>query len=402
MKRYWFSFLFVPLILAGVGSYYIQAAANPLPEFVLQRQSGDSGITSNVVLQGNFGNNPEFTESVSIDAQGSEYRRDTTLFGKLTRSWYVPEMRKLVKDYPGFMRGKLNVRSLYEDEKRLAYVDVNSEGPADSPDYTFDVSVLDKSTKQTVTYKTAVPGGKQYRVLIVHDVQAADENLKVLTANYAAHGEPELHLYTLGLQSGKEPTDQLLTYDVPVPSESEASLQTNYMSDDVKPSPYSLLYVSLSKTVKSGGSYVSEETGGRLLVFNITNGQEVKINSKEIDDLLSGGRSNYMDMMLAGEWLTLVKRTDEGIRTVRYNIKSGQSSGQLFSPVTNPWTIAVKDHFMYVVTGSKPKGDSAPLLTVVDLASGNTVYQGIVGLRENDRHSAEIVNNLNVYGLTFQ
>jgi hypothetical protein len=401
MKRFWLSILLVPLIVAGVGSYYIQAAAHRMPEFVLQRQSGDEQAAARVSFQGAYGIR-EFRETVSIDAQGSEYYREKSLFDKLSSpDWGSWDLKRLIERYPQFMRGKREVRALYEDENRLAYANVKGEGSEGRRNFRFAVSVLDKKQDRTVSsYEAAVPNGKLYQQILVHDVQVVGEQLKVVTVNYTYNGQQEPHLYTLGLQSGQAPMDQTLPYEPSGSPDIETFLEEGYPSNAAEPSRYTVLYAMLTKKVKEAdGSYSFEEMGGRLLVYDIRSGQEVKIDSQEISDFLSGGRQGHL-IEHEGDSLYFAKQTGQGVTVIQYDIAGAKSVERSVQTGADLRFMDLDDRRLYMVTGSDQKGFAPPSLVIADVTTGSTIYQGTIALKEADRYPAETLNNLMIHGFT--
>ncbi|KIL40860.1 hypothetical protein SD70_10510 [Gordoniibacillus kamchatkensis] len=403
MKRYWLSILLAPLIVAGVGSYYVQAAANRLPEFVLQQQSGDGRAADGVTLRGSYGNR-EMRETVSIDAQGSEYSRERHLFQKLGIDWSGTQLGSLIESYPQFMRGKREIRSLYEDDARVAYANVERNKEANKRNFRFAVSVLDKKQQRTVSYEAAVPDGERYELILVNDVLAAGEQLKVVTVNYLKNKPAEIHMYTLGLQSGQTPADRTLPYDNTGTPGIETVLKPQTISKPMGPGKYAVVYAALVKKIQDArGGYRSDEVGGRLFVYDVESGREVKVDSKEIGDFLSGSREGLMQIEVAGDSIFFAKsnkQTGQEIKAIQYDIAAAKSAVYSLHPGSKPRSMEIKGGRLYMVTGSDKDGPHSPSLLIADMKTGSTIYEGKIALAEPDRYPEETLDNLDIYSLS--
>lgn len=397
MRRYWLSIALVLFIALSLGTYYIQANGR-YPEFALTKQEGDEKEAANVLLQGRFGQIPR-NNLVAIGSQGSEYEIERPFLARISTYWGSEELRRLMDEHRQFMRGKRDPRSFYEDDRLLAYADVKG-------DYTnsglrnsrFVVSVLDKNTGQASSYEAGVPNGNMYNQIIVNDVQVIGEQLKVTAQNYNKNGV-EIHLYTLGLTSGNAPADQTL-----IRVSDQPNMDMNLSSGDeenmLSPSRYIVFRLSTLKRVPTEyGGYNMEETAARLLVFNIQTGQEVKIESQDINDLLKSG-SKYKDLSISsqGDNLFLAKKTEEGVRTIRYNIPEAKVAVRDVQTDSVDRTI-IKNGRLYMLIRNASEKRELPSLVIADAGTGNLLYKGKISLKETDLYHPDEINKLYIYDL---
>lgn len=401
MRRYWFSIILFPLIVLCVGTYYIQAESR-YPEFVLEKQEGDEKEAAAVQLQGQF-RQGSMRDAVNIGLHGSEYAGEKSFLARIAPYWGREEVKKLAEEYRNFMRGKREHFSFYEDERLLVYANVKEKYSGSGQySFRFTVSLLDKKTYRSSSYEVNVPNGNLYNRVIVNDVQVVGEQLKVVTQNYNNNGNTEIveiHLYTLGLTDAKEPVDQVLFQ-----SRGNTDMNTNIgMGNEenvIHPNKYIVIHsVQIEKVQNDRGGYTMKETGGQLHVFDIQSGQEVKLESQEISEFLSGGaRENRLGISLQGDNLFLAKKTGKGTRVVRYNIPEARLTAHdvQTDSVDN---LTLMNGRLYMLTKKYADKEELPSLVVADADTGKLLFKGDISLKGTESNRADELGNLYIYDL---
>lgn len=380
MRRYWILIVLVPLIVLCVGAYYVQADSR-YPEFVLEKQEGDEKEAAAVLLRGQFGQNHR-QGAVTVGLQGSEYSSEQSFFARIAPRWGREEIKKLAEEHRNFIRGKRNPLSFYEDDNLLAYADVTGDfSNSGLYNFRFAVSLLDKKNGRSSSYEVSVPNGNLYTQINVYDVQAIGGQLKAVTQNYKSDGSSEIHLYSLALTNGQAPVDQILLQS----ENADSNILGGYEANALRPSRYVVFHaVQFHKVQNAHGDYSREEAGGRLFVFNIENGQEVRIESPEISDLLSGGaRQDAFSINSEGDNLFLAKKTGQGVRLIQYNIPEAKISVKDIQTDFVVYT-TVKNGRLYMLVKKNTDREELPSLAVADAGTGNLLFKGSISLKESE------------------
>jgi hypothetical protein len=401
MKRHWLSFVVAAFSVLCIGGYYIQAAATQLPDFTLETKEGDEKEASALMLAGRFGQN-RYNEAVNISSQGSEYTRQRSFLERMaTPYWGSDELTKLSEEHKQFMRGKREPFSFYEDGDLIAYVNAKSDFSAAAGyiNLRFTVSVLDKKSKGVSSYELSVPDGNKYQQLMVHDIQVVGEQLKVVTENSKTGGSSEVHLYTL--TKGKAPVDQtLLSYSSESSPDTRVNMRRVYDTDETAPHRFIAFYVVQTKNVRNeSGSYTEQEVGGQVHIYNIQNGEEVKLESREITDLLGGQKdSNSLNLNTEAEHLFLTKESKQGMRVIDYSIPDAKVTANdvLLGPVMSS---KVKNHRLYMLMNNKGDNKQPSTVAVADVNTGQLLYKGTVSLRGTEQSQGDSMSKLFVHDI---
>jgi hypothetical protein len=401
MKRYWTSILLVPVIVLCIGTYYIQAAAFGLPQFVIEKQEGDENAADGVDLSGQYGGSNRSSEPLNIGLQGSEYVNEKSFFERLSPYWGSEEVKRLAEEYRDFMRGKRGPQSFYEDDGLLAYVNVKEDNLPGTGrvNYRFEVSSQDKKNGRSSSYEVAVPNGNRYGMVQVQDVQATQGQLKVVTQNFMKNnGQTEIHLYSLDEVNRQTPADRTLWKQPPGSADTDTNISAVYETDWVHANPYSAFLVSQyqrNKTDQSGSE--AKKTGSQLLIFDIRTGEEVKLESQEIRDFLSGDwEMKQGGISIQGDNLYLAKNGGNGFNVIRWSIPDAKLSMQEIRSDSVTYSILKNDRF-YMLTRRNPK--ELPSLVVADANTGSVLFKGTVSLKGSEQQRAEKLAKLTIYAV---
>ncbi|MFC0215016.1 hypothetical protein ACFFK0_21715 [Paenibacillus chartarius] len=372
---------------------------NRPPDFTLQLRSGDPQLVQNVVLTGEYGGRT-YHESVEINFSGSKYRRDQPMIESFDSSFRYPfpELKSLFERYPQFMRGKREVNSFFEDDGYLAYVSAKSIRDDIQASFRFDVNVWDKKKNQTTSYQVDIPGSEQNHSISVHDVQVIGSELKVLTLNQSRNDAIGFHLYTLSMNDKQTPSDKTLTT---VPNGND-DLDTNFQwlpsSKEFGSSPITAIYLVEMKMIqKADGSKQREKSGGRLLVYDIQTGEEIKIRNKEIEDFVKGNGSFFFEV--EGTAITILKDAGQTLTAVRYDITAGTTVSRDISIGPADGQIRLKDGHIYKLFPAEMESRMPPKLVVYEAASGSIKYEGSIGVKEPFRDTSDLLSKLAVYNM---
>jgi hypothetical protein len=371
-------------------------AAGDKPEFVLAKRSGDDKEAAAVRLSGQFGSN----DTVTIGTTGSEYVNDRSLVSQLDPANGNKELARLIGKHRSFMRGKRNLSELYEDNGMLVYAHAKDEGEEPvAHSFRLAVSRLDKATNRSASFEAGLPNGETYSSVKVVDVQVFGDQLKIVTRNYRTNSEnAELHLYSLGLNEGSKLSDQMLLQE-----SGSALVRGPYKEEALRSSRYDVFLVGQLRQDSSGRKdYGAEETGRQLALFDLQTGEQVKIGSAEIADLLdSASEPIDLNIGLQGDKLYAAKKIESGVRELMYDIAAAKTS--VHDVQTDPV------HFMTLgggrlcmLTGPHADKKELPSLVVADAATGKLLYEGTVAVKGSEQGSAAALSKLTIFNMLVQ
>lgn len=389
MKRYWLSIVWVPFIVVCLGTFYIQAAAQVPPNFVLTKVEGDEKEAAGISMYGSYESNGKFGSQLRIDTEGSEYRpqRDflpTDPFGNEILS-------QLMKEHRSFMRGKRSSNSFYEDEKRLVYVytEWNYGGIGGQK---FEVSVLNKENQETSSYEVEIPKSDQYDYIYVEKVQVIGDKIKAVTHNQR-NSRPEVHLYTMELTSSSGLVEQVLYQESNVAKD----INTNvYMinSESIATNPYVAYQIAQSKIMnESDGTRESRIIGGEVKVYDLASGKEMKVNSAKMTDAVKSTMGSNPELIqMDKDQLYMLDKGAGSVQVVQYGITTGTEAIKEYK-IAAVDEFAIKNNRLYTLSNGKSAPGKPPVVTVMELQTGKVLYQGQVA---TEGFEALDLYNLNV------
>ncbi|WP_409291289.1 hypothetical protein [Peribacillus sp. SCS-37] len=217
MLRYWKSSLLVTAIILAIGIFYTKSAlsSQSLPQYSLVKETGDSREVKNLTLYANY-QQGNASDNLKIQGGKTTYQSELSFIRQLNSPFngWNSKLETLQGKYQNFMRGKDNVEGLFEDDTLLAYAYTNGQGMgASRHPFTAKISVLNKKTKNSTSFKAGLPDSHHYRYVYVEDVQYFGSELKVTTKNYRnkyveGMDNEEVHIYTFDVPNQKLLSDE--------------------------------------------------------------------------------------------------------------------------------------------------------------------------------------------------
>ncbi len=212
------------IVVLTIGIYYIQPifVAETKPEFKITKKSGNQELIKNMTIEGYYFENNLFGigSELEITPNGTTYYANQSYQKQLQGSVSAnKKMAQLQEDYRSFMRGKDHfLTNFFEDESILAYAEITTNRFSSvTEDSKFRIEVLNKKTKEVLTYSVDFPKTTEYVSIYVEDIQVANNKLIVVTNGYSSNNEDmedEQHLYSIDLPNEKIEKDEIIQLDL--------------------------------------------------------------------------------------------------------------------------------------------------------------------------------------------
>lgn len=182
MKKYWKLIAFGCATLLVLGIFYTKNStySKHLPQFSLETIQGDDEIADSFTL---FAEKyyMDSIESLKLDKNGTSYLRDESYFTRLEGFTRNQEEEKWQEEYRSFMRGKDEYTGgFYETEEKLAYASVLNTVPLRYDYDTFNLEVLDKTSKKVKGFKVDIPDYSKYWNQQIMYVNLKDDELSII------------------------------------------------------------------------------------------------------------------------------------------------------------------------------------------------------------------------------
>lgn len=207
MKKYWKLIVFTCVTLLTLGTFYVKNTtySEGLPQFIVQTLEGDKAIAESLTVYGQKYDGMFDMEALRVSQEGTDYLRDETYFKRLEGFYSLPQIDEWRSGYRSFMRGKDEyMGKFYEGKGRLAYASAIPSTMSWVTD-TFDVHILDKTTKEEQHFQVRIPNDATYWDVDVQYVYMIDNELTLITLNsYDVDEESngtEVQRYTFDLGS---------------------------------------------------------------------------------------------------------------------------------------------------------------------------------------------------------
>lgn len=406
MKRYWLLATLIPFCVLAIGTYYVSGAADQKPEYVLKTikglESDGAGLQIKVDMDG--------IQSI-VSTKGSESEvEQLSYLEKLDANYYYDnDLKRLVKEYRSFMRGKNDVNAFYEDSKLLAYVGTEAHNDVSKRQSDMlTISIMGKSDQKKSSFQIRT-NKKIDEYIGIHDVQVKDQVMKVLVNRLKTDKYPQFYhvgydMYTIDLTS-----KSLLKNEQILAAETQANeirTTTWYISGKAQlgPSGYAIFDRSENKIVDKVESQTVQRNEGlvnrEIRVYDIWNGQWQTLQSEPLHSFLMDDHSIGMSIQYVNEELSLAaisedKDTHVMIVNVAENkvIRDVQLSLQA---IQKEWgranyTFVEKDR-LYLLMSGRPK----PATAIVELQTGKILYLGEVGRKDQNRNVYINANGIEV------
>src|SRR5690625_2912178 len=407
MKRYWKLITLTTFIVVITGALFIQAglATSGFPEFVIEHKSGNQAEVKPLTIIGNYVVDETTHIRTEISAEETSYRHNESSYLHVLKEDYLqPEMKRLIKDYRSFMRGKHEeqIHSFFEDQDILAYADLKSEylsARHGQWKYSFAVDVLDKKTKNNTAFELAIPEDEKYNYLNIQGVQLIDDELKIMTMNnlistneYPHHDE--IHIYTIDLDTQKVTNDHVieLTNDE-LASDQWLSIYGVHKGEDIGPNKHFVFLEEKNEETVLEDSYSQQTLERQYIVYNLETNEQKNLELPE-----GYGIETYPEL-LSGSIVYFSKKVDNEIEVIGYDLERKQiETKQTFDLLVDegdsfrPFTF-INDKIYIVQQLYEGIVDST--IMIADIETGEILYEGSVGLADSSKDQQ--VKKMHIY-----
>jgi hypothetical protein len=395
-----------------IGMFYFQAstAASNNPEFVIKKVSGSNDEGKKLSVYGDFITHGRPQDTLHIDDTETIYTNEISYIEDLNGVYHTSEIKQLQRDYRNFMRGKeLTTTSLYyEDEDHLAYSNIEwdyQEMDARASDFTFNIEVLDKESKDVTVINESMPNQNAYEYALVEDVQKINGKLKVVVRLSIATEdsyEPfeEIHIYTFDINS-----ETLIADDIVASSgrseKGENSNTWNQLSiftdsENIQPQKYLLTKKVKVKEVQEGTESKTEETDQKFTLYNYETNEQIELFKEK-------QQRDFENISIYGSTIYFINKTSNGLEILPYQIENGEFSTKQTIQIKISKdhgfpAIKLKNNRLYVVSPYKDSNTEAYIL-IADLKTWKTLYEGTIEKTNSSENLVDYslsINSLNI------
>lgn len=405
VKKAMLSCILVVSSLLVLGAYYVLAASDRMPPFILATVQGDEREASEVEIHGYYldrWNRP----SLVITSRGADYETERSMYQLEVGEagyWYYghPEIAQLIDEYRSFMRGKDMLYQFYQDDESVIYIDVVNENTEDSAGGNLEwvVEVLDKSTKRVNKFAVEIPVEHVFQYIQILDVQRIDDEIHVLTSHAPKGASEFLRLYVID-----EPGELYVrSVDTPGGSQQdeEVDRRIHVTPDfrDTKSSDYVVLSIEEEPTPAARAAMLEETDGSGIrkqyYVYSYRTGEvtdlsqvweTAKMEQFELYALEKGGLYTHQpyEDKVEGAYFEIATG-EQGVLTV--------TTEQLATDEIN--TARIRDGKLYVMY----EENISPTVQIFDLRTGEVLYKGVVTLKDHRFDHDEQMELLLVWGM---
>lgn len=373
MKRYWKMILTLLVTILVIGIFYIQSslASKDGLTFEIKTISGNEAELKNISIHGAF-RIDEQHQNFEITSEKAIYFNNQSFIQWWATAGVDPILEKLVDNHRGFMRGKERVaNNFFEDNKLVAYANIRQElfNDTQTPDFTFEIEVLNKKSEETISIELDVPEKEKYSWVHVGEVKANEGELNVITRVSRIDGEEELRVYTFNLEKQKLVNDSMI-----ISAQKGESGWTDIIiiNDTYSIQPQKYFAIRL-EAVEEGYRAVGEEmVNNEFLIYNIATKQSKKITVPN-EKLRFNDSATIVNSTIYWKFVS-----EYGLEVSRYDIEKDQWGESLkFEPQQvgdnggSPF-VKLMNGKIYVISSSEK---SNPIL-IGDLKTGRTLYKG--------------------------
>ncbi|SFB05836.1 hypothetical protein SAMN04488072_106118 [Lentibacillus halodurans] len=381
MKRYWRLIAVILLVVLTIGTFYIQSAiaANGLQDITVEKVSGNEDEMEPVTISGSYMLGNAMDESVQVDVEGTTYGSEQSFFKRFRNGFFHERILQLQQAHRNFMRGKGgSISSYMETADTLAYANVINQTMPGRGEIKFDIAVLDKKNDETTSFTVPVPNRAMYAQVQVQDVQMTDDELHVMTRNYPRDGGEEAHLYRFDI-----PDQDITGDDTMISGDIQESERTyfNMVTDSDETASHD--DVIFKKTTRTSGLDDDQNSGAEQPAQDVTNNYIIYDPETEETRSLELPESLVDQDILDRDNTTLYFGSQQQI--VQYDLETEQITSEIEVPTSYEETeklgsiTRIKNDKAYMLT----RNQQAPRrLLVLDLTSGNTLFEGKIKLDE--------------------
>lgn len=189
MKLYWKSLVIAIIVVLTIPIFYVKSSlisSESKLDLVHEKESGDEKYLQKLIIEADAQfRNSGYTQMKLV---GNELinRNNEGFNSRMNDDYNKPELIKgYEKDYRNFMRGKNNdKKSFIESDEYIVYVEIDEprNSHINSEKKELYVSVLDKKTKETKTFKEKISVTKGTYFIYLLNISLEDNILNVMTS----------------------------------------------------------------------------------------------------------------------------------------------------------------------------------------------------------------------------
>jgi hypothetical protein len=389
VKRYLITIIIGVIAVTGMSSYYVFRALDEYPQYKIVTTLGDSSAADQVVLSGDYRGRIR-TEYMEVSSKGSNYQSDRSFIDRHLNSydWFYEdaEIAPLVKEYRNFMRGKTNKSSFYQDEEWLIYA-MPQLDRTDTKGGTLTVQVdaLHLESGVTRTFKTQLESYARGHWSYLADVQLIGNELHLLTGLF--FDEYQFKDYIIDLEDETFIQSVDLAALLPALSDENRNRGISFVSNPTELSANDVVVLAVQEHANNGRlGYPRED---QFLAYQYSTGEMSLLPNGTIRE----NPEDHIRYHLQDEILTVSVNTSTSFSFTSYEVMpyregmperiyTAEELGGTYILASLSW-----EDRAYVLLENEGKF----ILTAINLASGDIVYQGSV---ESDDSFAKTVDRL--------
>lgn len=314
---------FCLLIVCTFSFIWIQSAfagnRNNNDALVLDSEEGDPAVLSSLSVELFLSNNGS---STFVEYQGDEAQEQTSPL-----AWYqhfddtgYEHLNTSIAEHRSFMRGKsLNPNLFAETEDRLLYLGQPSDVYWQHfNDAQFDLSILDKETKEEATY-TFHATDEDIPSVASFDIQRVIPQLPYVHVLVEAFysdprgydGEIDLFLFTIDLDDIEEEQPTELTFERSFARDMDSPYSIQVASDPVESYPYLAL-----RTIEMDDPDAAELTPGDYYLYNMESQEWIDMNLHE--------ELAYAHVFIQEDTIYVLDHVDNQFDVYEYSMDTGE------------------------------------------------------------------------------
>lgn len=377
MKKYSKMIIVCFVIITAISFYYIQLAiaSKNAASFTIETTSGDKKEIDNLMLQAGYQSGDSHRQLyISKDVATLQKRR--SIISDLNTPYEISMFQQYFQEHRNFMRGKyLAPGNFFEDEGRIIHTTAPGSGKEvmKGNPLTLAVAILDKKSNDSLSFDVSTTAPVSYNFLLINNVYADNDEMKILVTGYPSNGGAELHLYTVDVNKKILLYDALLAKET---SDGDINSTIRTFTDENKyQKDYFVYMIDKYKRQEEGApKFISRQ----LYLYNNKNNENEKLTIPEelapkVDSLLLQGSDIFIPFFSSND-----------LQLNRYNIEKKQWEKpihiQLASEVHNEM-----EPFLQIANGKIYLAESTSgghLFFIYDLRTGQSLYEGKI-IQEN-------------------
>ncbi|MEI3604207.1 hypothetical protein SPD48_00765 [Pseudogracilibacillus sp. SE30717A] len=377
MRKYWKTIALSVFIVIGISMFYINVntVTKEFPRFNFKIIEGNEEAVDKLVINGDLYNGMTNFEQFRVNSTGTTYLRDEPFSKRIIGYYQDIYGEDLQKEYRTFMRGKsTDPAKFYETDEILAYAETPySFWSYDT--YEFEIDILNKKTKKTVSFSTPIPDRANYWYVAPYGVYVDENEISIITLNEQVNEDvienTSVHVYTYNID-----TEQLVGEEV-IDSLNYSSSEDGYNDIQVMAIDENI-FISQQKVnyIETEDDFAYEKVNTEKIIhYNVNTHTKEEFTLPEKQEI-------GMPITIIGDELFLASINDNKLEIISLNLIEGEINSQKEIEVSNSflslydlYQAKVKDGKYYFIPSSEDFNETT-MITVVDLESLTVDYLG--------------------------